>query len=99
MDTAEKIVQMLQTYGAWGMVVILLGGVYGLWCYSCRILERRHKEFTTVLEETTKALAATAQAQERTSKTLEKATEVLEKTQESNAAVMQVVQFCQSRDR
>lgn len=99
MKGAEKIVQMLQTYGAWGMVVILLFAVWGLWRYSCKVLEQRHVEIMTILEETTKAMAATAQGLERSSELQKKSAEIMEKAQQSNAAMTQVIQFCQSRQK
>lgn len=95
MDPAA-LAKMLNTYGAWGMVIILCIACWKLWSYSHKALEKRHGEFTDVLRETTKALSATAKAQEEASKTLDKAVEVLEASQKSNASVAEATRICRS---
>lgn len=99
LESAEKLAQILQTYGGWAMVVVLLVALYYLYKVTRNdiidLREKRHVEFIAVLTEATKALLATASAQERASNVLESANDILNETAKSNARVVQAITFCE----
>lgn len=51
-----EVAKFLQTFGGWGVAVVLLFGIVYLYRSTSKILEKRNEQFIAALRETTTAL-------------------------------------------
>lgn len=51
-----EVAKFLQTFGGWGVAVVLLFGIVYLYRNTSKILEKRNEQFIAALRETTTAL-------------------------------------------
>jgi hypothetical protein len=55
-QTMREIAEFLQTFGGWGVAVIMLGLLIYLYRSTNNLLEKRNTQFIETLRETTEAL-------------------------------------------
>lgn len=65
MDVGKEIAAFLQTYGGWGVSVILLGMIFYLYKSMNKLLEKRNDQFIEVLRECTALLQQNNDLNER----------------------------------
>ena len=56
MDNMTQMAEFLQTFGGWGMSVVLLAAIIYLYRSMNSLLEKRNQQFIDALRETTAAL-------------------------------------------
>jgi uncharacterized protein YpuA (DUF1002 family) len=52
----KEFAEFLQTFGGWGVSVVLLAGIIYLYRSTNKLLEKRNEQFIAALTETTKTL-------------------------------------------
>ena len=55
-DQAERIAQILQTYGGWGMCAILIVGIVALYWSMSKVISRQNEQLQALLVETATVL-------------------------------------------
>ena len=72
MDQAAKAAEFLQTFGGWGVSVVLLVGIIYLYRTMNTLLERRNQQIIDVLRETTAMLQQNVDFLQRAERLLER---------------------------
>jgi hypothetical protein len=78
-STMTEVAQFLQTFGGWGVSVILLAGIIYLYRSTNLLLEKRHEKFIEALKETTQALQASNDESRRVEEVLGRVERILDK--------------------
>ncbi len=80
MGKLEAFAQFLQTFGGWGMTVVLIGGIIALYRSMSNLLEKRNDQIREVLRENAALLQQNAQQNERVEELLRRVERVLDNT-------------------
>jgi len=78
-QTMTEVAQFLQTFGGWGVSVVLLGLLIYLYRSTNRLLEKRNEQFIETLRETTNALSTSSDDSKRIEAVLARVERLLEK--------------------
>jgi len=73
--------KMLETFGPWGICVLLVAGIVYLYRSTNKLLERRNEQFIEALTTTTTAMQQNADESRRTQQILERTERVLERVE------------------
>ena len=73
------LADLLQVYGGWGMVAVLLVAIVGLYKNMTKVLEKRNDQFVDVLKESGAALKQTDDTMKEVKELLKQATTALER--------------------
>jgi len=79
MENMTTVALFLQTFGGWGMCVILLAAIIYLYRSMNVVLERRHNEIVDVLRETTALLQQNADQARRVEAVLGRVERILDR--------------------
>lgn len=78
-QTMTEVAQFLQTFGGWGVSVMLLGMLIYLYRATNSLLEKRNEQFIEALRETTKALSDNSDDSKRIEAVLMRVERILDK--------------------
>ena len=78
-QTMTEVAEFLQTFGGWGVSVILLGMLIYLYRSTNNLLEKRNEQFIEALRETTKALSDNSDDSRRIEAVLMRVERILDK--------------------
>ena len=65
MTASEQVARFLESYGPWGLCVILLGAIYWLFKYFMGLLEKRNEQLKELSTEATVALKQSKESNDK----------------------------------